>query len=321
MGRRSISVRVARVLQKCPLWLLQCLEWPFLFMQKDKKPKLLFVLALPRSGSTLTYQVIVHGLRAQYLSNVWNLLYQLPLLGGWVSRVIARNHQSDFRSEQGFVSGLAGPAEGLKFWQWWLGAGLVEDGIQRETLAFNDSRLSYLRKILARLTFNNGPFVSAYLGHALVPDQLSNAFPEAAIIRVRRNPVDNALSLLKAMRQGDQKWFSLLPWECRKWENASEHERVASQVYWLNKRLDEANSSSNYLEVHYEALCQHPTAELNRIHDFCLNKGINVEKKFSLPESFRYKHADIETDEDAKAIAGAIKHLESNYGALRSCDY
>jgi hypothetical protein len=306
----------------CPLKVFQFLEWPFLLLCKDKRPKLLFVLALPRSGSTLTYQIIVHGLRVQYLSNIWNLFYQLPLLGGWVSKIVNQNHKSDFRSEHGFVPGLAGPAEGLKFWQWWLGADLVEDSDHNEGSAVNKSRLHYIRRVFTRLTrSNNGPFVSAYLGHTLVPERLSDAFPEALIIRVRRDPVDNALSLLNSMRQGSGNWFSVLPKECRKWDKASEYERVAAQVYWLNKRLDEASLSSGYLEVHYEALCQNPTAELNRIHDFCLVNDVVVEKKYSLPEeSFRYKHANIEVDEDAKAIACALKQLESEYGLLKSCD-
>ncbi len=304
----------------CPLKVFQFLEWPFLYLRKGKRPKLLFVLALPRSGSTLTYQVIVHGLRVRYLSNLWNLLYQLPLIGGCLSKVISQNYKSDFRSEHGFVSGLAGPAEGQKFWQWWLGAGLIDNGEYNIGSAVNKSSLDYIRKVLTRLTWKNEPFVSAYLGHTLVPDRLSEAFPEAAIIRLRRDPVDNALSILRSMRKGTTNWFSVMSVECKKWESASEHERVAAQVYWLNRRLDDASSSSDYLEVHYESICQNPTAELNRIHNFCLNKGVVVDKKFALPESFRYKHADIEADVDAKAIAKAIRELESEYGMLKNCD-
>ena len=74
MGRSSITVRLARSFQALPLWIFRFLEWPVVALLSRRKAKLraIFVLALPRSGSTVTYQLLCHGLFVQYLSNVWN---------------------------------------------------------------------------------------------------------------------------------------------------------------------------------------------------------------------------------------------------------
>ncbi len=319
MGRSSITVRLARSFQALPLWIFRFLEWPVVALLSRRKAKLraIFVLALPRSGSTVTYQLLCHGLFVQYLSNVWNLLYQLPLLGGWLSSFFARRHRSNFQSRYGFVSGVDGPAEGLRFWQWWLDCGLSDRDCALMPDRKRRGRSGYLRKVLNVVTRGQGgPFVTAYLGHVLVPDRVHGGFPEALLIRLRRDPVSNALSLLNSMRVNDATWFSVVPHECHGLDSSTEHERVAAQVYWLNRRLIDAECANEMLTIHYEELCARPAATLERIRAWCLEKGVNVAPKFSLPERFAYKVADVERDPDARKIRHALDLLEERHGKL-----
>lgn len=318
MSRKSFLVRIARRIQALPLWLLQCLEWPFLllFARSENSSKALFVLALPRSGSTVTYQIICHGLNVQYLSNLWNLLYQVPLLGGVLSAIFAHSHESDFKSQHGFVSGLDGPAEGLRFWHWWLDCGLSDADCHTMPVKVFHRRVRYLNRVLKLLTRNGRPFASAFLGHTLVPDRLHRAFPDAVLIRIYRDPVSNALSLLRSKRAAQSSWFSVLPRECYGLDDASEHERVAAQVYWLNRRLDSAACRSDMLTVHYERLCQSPVDELLRIEKWCAGRGIKINRKFMLPSHFDCKVADIHNDLDARKIHHALLALEKRHGKL-----
>ncbi|MGM0564430.1 MAG: sulfotransferase [Pseudomonadota bacterium] len=319
MNRASLTVRLARRLQALPLWLFQFVEWPFVWLwgRREKSSQSLFLLALPRSGSTATYQVICHGLDVQYLSNLWNLLYQLPLLGGWLSARRSRRHQSTFQSQHGFVPGLDGPAEGLRFWRWWLDCGLSDESTRSMPAKVLQRRVGYLNRVLDTLTRHGRPFVSAYLGHVLVPDRLHKAFEGAALIRLQRDPVSNALSLLKSVRSGPGAWFSVVPEECAGLESASEHERVAAQVYWLNRRLDEAACQTDMLTVRYETLCQNPADELARIQSWCRKRGIEVEGKWPLPERFNFNVADVENDPDAHKIHQAFSLLEERHGKLK----
>ena len=117
VDRASPAVRMARLAQRVPLGLLRPLESLVMRASGHDRdaPNLVVLLALPRSGSTLTYQLLVHGLQPVYLSNLAHLLYQVPLFGGMVSRRRCRGHRSDFHSVQGFTQGVCGPAEGLRF--------------------------------------------------------------------------------------------------------------------------------------------------------------------------------------------------------------
>lgn len=318
MGRTSMLVRLARQAQRFPLWIFRFMEWPIavIYSKKNKKTPAVFLLALPRSGSTVTYQTICHGLSVNYLSNLWNLLYQLPLLGGWLSSFKTRRHRSDFRSQHGFVSGLDGPAEGLRFWRYWLDCGLSHLDCHTLPSAKRERRSRYLRRVVCTLSGGARPFVTAYLGHPLEPDRVYEAFPGAVLVRLRREPVSNALSLLNAIRRSGANWFSVRPRECEDLENCSEHEQVAAQVYWLNRRLDLASCAGKMLTVHYEKLCVDPAGELKRIHDWCNQKGVPVKLKFDLPKHFYFNRADLENDLDAIKIRQALDKLETEYGKL-----
>ena len=320
MKRSSAMVRFARYVQALPLWVFRFLEWPVVvFLSRHKNvPQALFVLALPRSGSTLTYQMLCHGLSVQYLSNIWNLTYQLPLFGGLLSRAFTRQHQSDFKSAHGFVPAIGGPAEGLRFWDWWLGTGLIDNACERISTKKQTRRTEYLLQVLSVLTYRGRPFVTAYLGHTLVPDKVNKAFPGAVLIRLRRDPVSNALSLLNSMRENDAKWVSVIPHECFGLQDKSDHERVAAQVYWLNRKLVDADCFDAMLTVDYEDLCERPTETLAGIKSWCDQKGLSIEPKFSLPKAFDYKLADLELDLDAIKIGRALDQLETTHGKLDS---
>lgn len=317
-GRSSVTVRLARLIQAFPLWFFRFLEWPFvaLFGRQHGNTPAIFLLALPRSGSTVTYQSICHGLSVNYLSNIWHLFYQLPFIGGWLSAQQVRLHHSDFKSQHGFVPGFNGPAEGVRFWQWWLDCGLSDRKCKTISASKRQRRCLYLRRVFFALARIGQPFATAYLGHTLTPDRVSQSFPGAILVRLRREPVSNALSLLKSMRDSGASWFSLKPNECEGLETTTEHERVAAQVYWLNRRLDDAACAGMMLTVCYERLCENPEREVKRIRHWCIQNGVPVDRKFELPESFPFKKADLNNDADAIKIRHSLDKLEARHGKL-----
>lgn len=318
-GRSSLKVHIGRIVQKLPLWVLRFIELPFVVAPRSKlniKPEV-FIFALPRSGSTVTYQSVCHGLAVNYLSNSWNTFYQLPLIGGWLSLKKAQYHHSNFMSRHGFVDGFDGPAEGLCFWRWWLDCGLTDKECATVSPALLEKRTRYIRKVFAFLSFKGPPFVSAFLGHSLLPDRVFQFFPGAVLIRLKREPVSNALSLLNSRRLNNSDWFSLKPRECEELQTLTEHEQVAAQVYWLNRRLDDAICFDQMFVVHYEDLCENPGREVERIRKFCCEKGLPIAQKFKLPAAFQFKKADFYLDRDAIAIREALDALEKKYGKLK----
>lgn len=319
-GRNSLAVRVGRLAQALPLSWLRPLEARY-FHSGDAgngQPRLLILLALPRSGSTLAYQCLIHGLELLYLSNLWNVLYSLPGFGGQLSKSVCGKHRSEFQSNQGFVPGACGPAEGLRFWSYWTGHGLNEATDTPVTGAVLERRVRYLGSVLSHLGTRETPFLAGFLGHTLVSEQLKNWFPDAVFVRVHRDPLSNALSLLRCRQNGGEDWFSVFPRECQALVNADIHTQVAGQVYWLNRRLNDAQLEERTIEISYENLCRAPNAELERVALGCKNFDMALSVKNRLPSSFEFSCVTPEDGQDAALLAAALTRLQSEHGPLVS---
>lgn len=333
MNRRSWSVRAARLLQRLPLGVLRAVEAPLVRLRSREGDPVhaLVLLALPRSGSTLTYQVLTHGLESAYLSNLGNLLYHLPFLGGALSDRSCANHASHFRSEAGFVPGLCGPAEGLRYWSYWAGAGLDErvmdamnggrarssDAPRTDERSVDARRAAYLCRALSLLSEPGRPVITGYLGHALIVERLHRLFPDALFIRLHRDPLTNALSILRRRREEGGDWFSVFPRECAADLGGGLHREVASQVYWLNRRLDAAEDDRT-IHVDYDDLCRDPGAQLERIIRFGATRGFGLRRSRPLPERFEAGAARAGEADDARRLAEAVQRLEGRFGALRA---
>lgn len=317
-GRRSLAVQAGRLIQRVPLSWGRALESPLVRLgsRRGSEPCLIVLLALPRSGSTLTYQCLIHALQPLYLSNLWNMLYALPWSGGSVSAKRCAGHHSDFRSTQGFVGGLCGPAEGMRFWSYWCGCGLDESSGRSLPEARLQRRLAYLRQTLSVLTSPEKPMVTGYLGHVLAFDRLREWFPEAVFVRLHRDPLSNAVSILRSRQHDPDTWFSVFPRECDGALSGGLFAQIASQVYWLNRRLEAVQNDPRAVHVTYEDLCGDPNAELRRIASFCNDQGSRLEVRESLPGTFPYRSAVKSESEDIAALARELENLEARYGSL-----
>lgn len=316
MSRRSLSVRVARLLQRLPQGWARPLEAPLVRRKASGRANLIFLLALPRSGSTLTYQALVHGLQPLYLSNLWNLLYGMPWVGGRISHRRCLGHESDFRSSHGFVEGLCGPSEGLRFWSYWTGAGLDETisvPVSEERLA---QRVGYFREAVRALASPAAPLVAGYLGHALVAERLRSWFPEAIFVRLHRDSLSNAASILRSRMAGSGAWFSTFPKECVAVQGRGLHSEVAAQVYWLNRRLVWLDKDKRTVHLTYEELAAEPNAALQRVIEAGNAGGFALSARQALPTSFGYRVASPKDDGDTRRLAEELERLEAEYGSL-----
>ena len=274
-------------------------------------PPPIFVLAVPRSGSTLTYQCLVHAFGISYLSNLGNLLAELPYTGGRVSDRRCAGRGMSFHSDRGFVPGLCGPAEGKRFWETWGNYGLSDASSAGMTVGRGkgareeSDRIAYLRRALAALTTLKRPFASAYLGHTLDPIRLRQEFPEALFLRLRRDPLANGLSLQRCREESEASWFSLFPRECKGIETKSVAEQIAAQVTALNARLDCLDKDERTFWLDYENLCRDPNAEMEKFRTFANSYGLDLQWISPLPPKFPIREID-EEDERVSCMREAL---------------
>lgn len=261
----------------------------------------LFILGLPRSGTTLVYQYIVHRLDVAYFTHGDGLYHTFPLTASLLTRLIRGSYQSDFTSDYGKSKGPVAPHEAGGFWNRHLGA---DDYIQFD--AINEKSRQRLRQtVFALQTLSGGkPFVNKNVKHLLRIDALSQLFPQALFLIVERDLNDVALSILrgryKNLRDASQ-WWSVRPPDYQAIKDLQPAEQVARQVISLNQRLASDLKQINQeriLRVSYEDFCIHPDMLINLLE----TPLAEHERRNSPKPAFDMVHNEPRTPEENRLI-------------------
>ena len=301
-GRKSLIVRAGRLFQEI-MPLLRFMDYPFrvpfIFRENQSHIPAVFIIAPPRSGSTLTYQLLCNCFENEHLTNISNLLYATPVIGSMISNNLCKNYQTDFKSEKGFVSGLCGEAEGLRFWEYWAGQGLVENRNSHKV-----RKLRKLEQLLSKLhSSDKKVYISGYLGHVFCVQLLRKIFPKSIFIHLERNILDNVSSILRVSPDDN---FSLQPKSLEGFKG-SRTERVVRQVITIQSLILD-NEAEDTIRIHYEDLCNHPLNTIEEIRKFAEKQGIsmNLSENIFIPEKFKISKVD-KTSEENKRLYEIIQ--------------
>jgi len=305
MNRQSSFVKIAKYIANIDLSFVRTLEARFI-KKNNEEPFTIFILGLPRSGSTLTYQCFINAFEVTYLSNFSHFLYQLPFLGNKISSILSKRYQSNFHSDEGYVSGFLGPAEGLHFWKKWMGADIIQSNNIKVTARDTD----YIKNVLTSITSVKKPFITCYLGHLLKIEELKRDFPNALFIMLKRDEVENSLSLLRCRQKLDnpKSWFSVKPTDCQNLGEQNEYKQIVKQVKSLTRKLETVALDENTFTVDFEEICNDPNLVMDNFKLFAKKKGYDLSSKYRLPESFINK-SNPDTD-DAITFRGYFREYE-----------
>jgi hypothetical protein len=279
------------------------------------------VCGSPRSGSTLTYQLISQALRVHTVDNLQYALYRTPYLAWRLSCIASRPYVSDYRSEGGYVPGLNGPQQGYLVWKYWCDMDQFERTPQPDP-----RRLAKFGRLVNAVCARDGrAYCAGWLGHALYARAFASLFPHHVIVRTQRGMLDTALSIAKYTRSERDglaaQWTSILPRECL--DRAAMHalsplERVAHQVYFINRRLHDAQArnDANVFVSSYAALCAAPSEFVDRLVRFANDRGVTLHRRpdAELPDHFKATTARPDQDETTRALVSALENLINQYG-------
>lgn len=229
-------------------------EWP---------PRLppLFILGLPRSGTTLVYQYLVHRLELAYFTNGVGRFPGAPCLVSGYQRIRHGDYHSDFRSEYGVVAGPNAPREAGSFWGTYFDLEEYSVAVRGGSLA--ESRLRSTVGLVERM-FGGRHFVNKNVKHMLWLPALARIFPEARFLVVHRNLLDVGLSLLEGRRRFAPErdgWWSVRPPGYRNLSALPLSDQIAAQVLGLDSKLRADTgrlAGERTLSVEYEAFCRDP---------------------------------------------------------------
>lgn len=325
MKREAATIRtIGRAIRELDLGVLRRIESRLVRRTPHEiDVPFLAVCGAPRSGHTLTTQVITQGVRVFVVDNFQYMFFRTPLIGYLLSKIVSRPYVSDYTSRRGYTHGLNAPQEGVLIWNYW--CDMYEE--ERSPHA-PPERLREFGRLLNRIYFLDGrPYCATWLGHAFYFEQLAARFRRHVIVRCRRDMLSTALSIAKLTRSDDgayaASWMALRPRECQDaalMARLSPYERVARQVYFVNRRLDEQSATGRYavFDSEYHDLCASPRRFIERLRAFAGEHGIVLEPRgdTDVPARFSVTGAHRHDDQHTRQLAAAFDRLVEEHGPI-----
>ncbi|RME84884.1 MAG: sulfotransferase [Caldilineae bacterium] len=249
------------------------------------------VIGPPRVGSTLMFQVLVSQYRCFHFDNFQHSFLRYPYLAYRFSRRFITPQTGRFRSDHGYVPGLGGLSEGNFFWPYWFDMGL-DEGLPRP----DPRRLRHIARVMNAIWLREGlPMIGSYNSHAFYLGELARRFERVVVVNMRRDPVANAVSLLRGrlvFRGTIEQWWSNRPAECLAAGITDPYRQIVCQIAGFYRAVKEQRRylpDAAVVDVHYEDLCRAPAEVLDRVRTACDNVGIALPQRAQPPALPRFE--------------------------------
>ena len=280
--------------------------------------KPVFVVGLPRSGTTMLYNLLCSHEQAAYVTNSMNV-YPSALIAIERLRVALK---LDIRGERylkdSVYTAFGGPSELMTLWGKWTGRRVEDLDWESHPVALTPAMRAQAHEDFARVLYAFGPQATRIISKnpVLQPELLTiqALFPDARFIHIVRDGRMVANSLVKLYRLNNQQLLkirhpqlkTIVPYPKTRHlqgfmaDHGPDTLACTSRVWADTLRLvDEvAPALDHFLEIRYEDLLAEPEAQTRRLFAFC-----------DLP----WPAADNRAFGQALAGVGTIHH-ENRYG-------
>jgi hypothetical protein len=288
-----------------------------LYKNLEEEYPTIHIIGPARSGTTLLTQIISTYLQVGYINNLIAAFWKAPLFGIQLSkRLLGQSYQSSFTSFFGRTSNVYEPHEFTYFWNYHLA---YPDLQQRSTEHEKNIDWEMLRTVLINMTgmFERPVlFKSVLLGFHSA--RLYQALPKTCFIYIKRNYIDNALSLLKyreKMLGSVNLWVSIKPLQYQWLKDEDIYVQVMGQILFLEfEYLEQLKNvpDANKLFVSYDEVCNEAEKTLHKVKNMmeAQNFKCNVDLSSVIP------FQSVEVAKSAEPTV--VSKLEAAYAKLKS---
>lgn len=270
--------------------LIAPIDRPFLQKPDEIIGQPLFIIGAPRSGTTLTYQLITQYFDVAYFNNSYNYLYGVPNILGYFTRPFTHNPSPIFESSYGHIKGIFSPGEPANFWfQWFPRDG--GDGHYLPPEKTGDRSLDHMREIIFSLISLHGrPMVFKNVYLSINAGTIADIFPKARFIFIKRDMLSTIQSTMLAReKKASGGWWSVKPPGYKVLLDKPLWEQVTTQIYlvnWYTSRSLRACAGERIMEIDYEAICSSPIRYMNTVEEWLYEAGYRKRDKICIPDSF-----------------------------------
>lgn len=238
----------------------------------------LHVVGVPRSGTTLLYQVVSSGLEIGFVNHLVAAFWLAPVYGLRLSRKLGLDRRaSSFESAFGRTPDVGEPHEFGYFWNHHL---RYPDLCEQPPGHEGSIDWPHVRKVLVNLAHaNEGPMAFKPMLLTWHLEAMLEHMPRTCYVWIRRDLRETALSLLRmrrSLRGSENAWTSLRPHGPDWLAGEPPWRQVSAQVVALDRVIEAAAARlgpEHVLELRYETLCAAPGEVLAQVRDFLGSKG------------------------------------------------
>lgn len=286
-----------------------------------------FIVAPPRSGTTLLYQLMTGHMATCYFTNLAQRLRVqgseiVPVTAAYLVKLLKLGNSQDgaFESYYGATQGWGGANEANGIWERWFPE--EEHSVPPGYLSAPDRQGVYRAVAITERIFDR-PFVNKCIRNSVRIEALAEIFPTALFVECTRDRLDMAQSIFIARAQEfpfelegtvdpSQQWWSVKPKEYESIKNKGIIEQVCEQVFWVEQSISTARRAlgeDRFHTVDYRHLCQAPRHELDRIVRFMTEQGAPTHITKPVPDSFPYSTGRKVDDTNYLALADCLAQL------------
>jgi len=281
-----------------------------LLTKEDPEYPLIFVMGAHRSGSTLMMQWLANMGSFAYPTNMMSRFYKAPIIASKIQMLLTDeqynyrneirdfNSSIDFSSENGKTRGALAPNEFWYFWRRFLPFKELDYLSSEELMEKVD--IATLKSEFAGITnVFQKPFALKAMILNYNIDFLDKLFPNAIFIHVKRDPLTNIESALKARERqlgSIDEWYSFKFPEYHELKNLNPYEQVAGQIYYINKAVEsglENIAEHKKMVVPYEDFCANPEKFYNELFEKLKVQGCEINQSYNGEKSFTITRKNI----------------------------
>jgi hypothetical protein len=278
----------------------------------------IFIIGLPRTGSTLLYQILFNNLDISCTNNFMAKFWNVPLVASKLSKNFFSRKPKFFDSQFGQTDDIRSPHEFSWYWQSRLHMSNIEF-YDPEKVRDKIDWVKLKNELLGMNDIFQKPLVHKPMELlAYFFEDFYKLFNKGIFIYIKRDLESVALSLINARlkKNGNlNSWWGSFPnnnkYHFLKDEDFSK--QIAGQVYYLNKMYDEIilkfKDQNRFFIVEYSDLCKNPQDVIDKIISKSKEFNYNI-KQLNYSESFKIS-CNYPKDKNDKMVLEQLKILNN----------
>jgi len=277
----------------------------------------IFIIGPARTGTTVIYQCLSYSFKVSYFSNIHSFFSKSPVTVSLITSLFNRcNPPKLFQSKYGKTKGIFSQSQGYQIWRRWFPK---RGGKTKKVNLSEKQKKQIYGTISAFEKIYRFPFVNKWQGLCLNLNRISDVFPNALYIRVKRNYLQTAQSILIGRIEifnNPNKSFTRVTESYDNYKNMDYINQVCGYLFSIEEKIDDdckKIGNEKFFNITYEEFCKNPNNFIKNFKKWYKEKtNINLKTRNITPNYFKCSKSQKLNDQDFNDLKICIRKYFDN---------